>query len=981
MAQERDIEGVVQYAVGSMGDTPRPLHGAIMHISVIREATVPTQPVEWLVNFLRSAGPNNATEHAIGLQLRSWDRVEKSAWVDSTEALTRARRARIYNLLKIPTTLQELFDQRLPPFTESEVPIVIAEDHIPWYFEDRRRNRFYWESYYRYLREKRGLSVDDIAKLDEATDSVVERMADPSQLARFQSKGLVVGYVQSGKTTHFTGVLAKAADAGYRLIIVLAGTMDILREQTQRRIDKELIGKEFVEQEYLNDKDWGDFNSHGEKPSALGHYDWQRLTTSEEDYQALKQGIAALEFKSAHRDKPFFDQSNLRTAEARLIVIKKNTRVISRLNKDLSRIRAKLAQVPALVVDDESDQASINTIDPRKIKDRTRTETNRVIVELLNILPRAQYSGYTATPFANALINADDAEDLFPREFMIALPRPKGYMGVTDFYDEPPAPDGFKSNQRAFVRDVRGADQLPENLRRAIDMFVLSGAVKVFREKRAPKRFKFEHHTMLVHHSPYRYVHEEQAREVRETFDDGGYHGGKGVVRLEKLFKEDISPVSKAQEPSLPFPRTFEELKPHVGECLRRINADSKIVRIVNGDNKDDAPNFEKGPVWAILVGGAKLSRGYTIEGLTVTYYRRVSTAADTLMQMGRWFGFRPGYRDLVRLFIGRSEPIGRSGQRTLDLYEAFHALCQDEEEFRRDIQKYRKDGLKPIQVPPLVPSHLSALAPTARNKMYNAKIVFRNFGSGRSERTVAPTKKPDAAKNARLAKELLGGCKWSAETFEYKAEGAKESFEAYCGIADANAMLNFLKGYVWEGGGNVLLNETEFLRGAHGDPEIDRWMILAPVTKGEKETWPEKKNGEIPSLPVRMRTRVGRRFKVFSEPQHVALANYLARIDRQAITPVSSSIAEWDKEKTAVMLFYPVQDDDDDFVTIGFALHFPPNHLEKRLSWTVRRAGEDGAAAPVVVDKTTKGTSSAAEDGAELLRGRKRRKGHKRSP
>src|SRR5262249_46945508 len=153
------------------------------------------------------------------------------------------------------------------------------------------------------------------------------------------------------------------------------------------------------------------------------------------------------------------------------------------------------------------------------------------------------------------------------------------------------------------------------------------------------------------------------------------------------LFETDLLPVSQVQGAGLPLPRSFRELEPCIGECLRRIGADAKVVRIVNGDNKDDAPNFEKGSVWAILVGGAKLYRGYTIEGLTITYYRRVATAADTLMQMGRWFGFRPGYRDLVRLFIGRDEPIGTSGRLRLDLYEAFHALCQDEEEFRRDIQ------------------------------------------------------------------------------------------------------------------------------------------------------------------------------------------------------------------------------------------------------------------------------------------------------
>lgn len=791
------MEGVVEFALRSMGDTPRALEAALRSIASIREVKLPLNPLEWLRGYLEEAGANNATEHAIGLQLRAWDRTEQGTWIAGSEPLTALRRKRVYQLLKIDEHLKELFDGRLPPFTESEVPIVIAEDHTPWYFEDRKRNRFYWDEYCRHLREKRGLSVDDIAKLDEATDSVLERVADPSQPERFQSKGLVVGYVQSGKTTHFTGVLAKAADAGYRLIIVLAGTMDILREQTQRRIDKELIGKEFVEQEYMNDKDWGDFNSRGGRPSTMGSYDWQRLTTSEEEYQALKQGIAALEFKGQHRDKPFFDQANLRTAEARLIVIKKNPRVISRLNKDLERIKGRLVHVPSLVVDDESDQASINTIDPRKVQDRTRSETNRVIVQLLEVLPRAQYIGYTATPFANALINADDAADLFPREFMIALPRPKGYMGVADFYDEGPQPPGFKSNERAFVRDIRGDDELPENLRRAIDTFVLSGAVKVFREKKYPETFKFEHHTMLVHHSPFTVVHEAQAAGVKSAFTGGGYHGGKGVSRLQKLFEEDLVPVSQAQERELPLPRSFAELEPHVGECLRRINADAKVVRIVNGNNKDDAPNFEKGAVWSILVGGAKLSRGYTIEGLTITYYRRVATAADTLMQMGRWFGFRQGYRDLVRLFIGRDELIGQSGKRRLDLYEAFDALCQDEQEFRRDIQKYKKDGLKPIHVPPLVPSHLSSLAPTARNKMYNAKIAFRNFGGSRSERTIAPTKSADAEKNQGLAKVLLNRCKWSLETFDYIAGSKHDSFNAWCGTTTPDSILDFLRGYV----------------------------------------------------------------------------------------------------------------------------------------------------------------------------------------
>src|SRR5690606_35012783 len=138
--------------------------------------------------------------------------------------------------------------------------------------------------------------------------------------------------------------------------------------------------------------------------------------------------------------------------------------------------------------------------------------------------------------------------------------------------------------------------------------------------------------------------------------------------------------------------------------------------------------DFDRTPnVWKILVGGTKLSRGFTVEGLTVTYYRRTTQQADTLMQMGRWFGFRPGYRDLVRLYIGREEPFGRD--RSADLYEAYEAVCRDEETFREQLAQYAVlvDGepqVTPVQIPPLVAQHLPWLKPSARNKMFNAELV-----------------------------------------------------------------------------------------------------------------------------------------------------------------------------------------------------------------------------------------------------------------
>src|SRR5690606_11018565 len=160
---------------------------------------------------------------------------------------------------------------------------------------------------------------------------------------------------------------------------------------------------------------------------------------------------------------------------------------------------------------------------------------------------------------------------------------------------------------------------------------------------------------------------------------------------------------------------------------VRRITQGSDFVCVVNSES-DEAPDFTEGPVWKIIVGGNKLSRGYTIEGLTISYYRRIANTADTLMQMGRWFGFRPGYRDLVRVFLGVREGKDRNS----DLVSLFNEVCRMEESFRDDIKRYlRRPGapkITPRQIPPLI-AIAGNLPPTARNKMFNAKIERKNFG------------------------------------------------------------------------------------------------------------------------------------------------------------------------------------------------------------------------------------------------------------
>ena len=208
-------------------------------------------------------------------------------------------------------------------------------------------------------------------------------------------------------------------------------------------------------------------------------------------------------------------------------------------------------------------------------------------------------------------------------------------MGVSDFYDFDSDPEGFKSNRRAFIRPVTGPNKDEQNLPQAIDSFVFAGAIKLYRQHYRPRQYSFRHHTMLVHHSAKRVVHEDEAREVREVFKSGSrYRARQGVEGLRALFKTDFAPVSAARAPTDLFPKRFDELKPFISECITRI-CDEKPVLIVNGDNKDDTPDFDQRSVWAILVGGAKLSRGYTVEGLTTSYCRGQAGAGDTLVQMG----------------------------------------------------------------------------------------------------------------------------------------------------------------------------------------------------------------------------------------------------------------------------------------------------------------------------------------------------------
>lgn len=799
-----------------------------------------------LRDYLATSGSDDKLRLDLHLNLAKWDNapVQGNPWTTGTEPNTEERRARVIEALGLSSETADEIAKHFP-LAKGDGTVVIAGPWDPWYTDEIKRTRnFYWGHYIDYLRTQRGWNADAVSNLDIATTRIVERLIDPSRKKAGQTKGLVVGYVQSGKTANFTGVIAKAIDSGYRLIIVMTGTTNILREQTQRRLDMELVGRENILRgsdendpdaaqfiDYLDDEDWtaDRFVRHGARPSEIGRPDIHRMTNRRFDYRRLQQGRSALEFERRDRTKELWHPDNLFTSNARLIVVKKNATVLNNLIKDLKNTADRLENIPALIIDDESDQASVNTTDPRKWREdeKKRTTINKHLSTLLSLLPRAQYIGYTATPFANVFVDPTDAEDIFPKDYLISLDRPIGYMGADDFHDldfDPDADRNFgNSKEMAHLRllDDDADDEDDSELQKALDSFVLTAAIKLYR--RITSNGQFKHHTMLVHETMRRVGQRSRAEAIQELWRTSGYLSGNANDRLRMLFETDFAPVSKALDLGHSTPPSFDHLARFIGEAVRKIAPNGNPVIVVNSDRdiEQEDLDFDKRSVWRILVGGNKLARGFTVEGLTITYYSRKVGHAEALMQMGRWFGFRKGYRDLVRLFI------------TPDIRDAFEAACRDEEHFRNELRQYAtmvngRPLLTPQDIPPLVTRH--GLRPTAANKMYNARLVERR----------TPTKEPSSGyplltnqaaldRNIDACLPLLKALRGNTVPLK----GGGRTFDAFLGEVSHQQLVSVLRELEWATP-DTFIADLAWIASLPEDV-VNRWDIMLPQQKHGK--------------------------------------------------------------------------------------------------------------------------------------------------
>lgn len=576
-----------------------------------------------------------------------------------------------------------------------------ADDYIPWLEGNRGDiDWFFWNRYKRYLSHS-NFPPKVVTQLDVVTDKILDHLENPKKEGDWSRKGLVVGHVQSGKTANYTGVINKAADAGYKVIIVLAGILSALRSQTQERIDEGFRGVDSSKQ--LNNIPLKD------RLVGVGKYSHDNVpisfTTTVHDF---KNSIA----KQIGSTLDNFNQPVV-------LVIKKNKAILQNLINWLKNNNLNLDQFPFLLIDDEADHASINT----NKEDTDATAINSKIRELLKLFRQNMYLGYTATPFANIFIDPDNSnemigDELFPRDFIISLDAPSNYVGSRRIFSSDSDLNivreliDFKdllspSHKKDYVPEA-----MPESLEEAIRSFILIRAIRILRGQ------EFKHNSMLVNVSRFTGVQSHIKLLVHDYVDE---------LRRNVINHHALEPIKAIKNKSIrSLKDTFE--KEFLG-CefdwekvqLTLKKAISPIKTIEVNASKSSEPldyskeNYPKGRS-IIAVGGLSLSRGLTLEGLTVSYFIRNTQMYDTLMQMGRWFGYREGFAELCRLYMP-SEAI------------AWYKHISDvTEELRDEFKRMENAKLTPEEFGLCVRSHPESLIVTARNKMRSGTDVLRQI-------------------------------------------------------------------------------------------------------------------------------------------------------------------------------------------------------------------------------------------------------------
>lgn len=614
-----------------------------------------------------------------------------------------------------------------------------------WYVGDRRRPGPFMERYLQKL-EEGGWPARSVDELRESTARVVEVLDDPARQGPWDWRGLVVGDVQSGKTAHYAGVINRAADAGYRVIIVMAGMHNVLRLQTQKRLDHDFLGY---------DTDPKSSSGGGRKVIGVGELNPRLIVSS--------LTIAALNGDFSQR---VADQANFAPlSQPCLLVVKKNGKVLQNLNSWIRRLPHASREAAMLLIDDEADQASVDTGDQPLLPDGTFDEDydpkriNGEIRKLLSSFERSAYVAYTATPFANILIHderrADDyGADLFPSTFILSLTPPDDYFGPIAVFgtEDEDGTEGLPlienvdqtqenwipyPHDRSCVPRFDGRDIIPPSPERAIDFFLLTCSARAVRGQER------EHNSMLVHVSRFIDVHTIVHRQVERyllstrALISGGDR--TTIDRLQAIWTSHFEPTTEALTDTV-FGRRVSRVTWQ--QVLSRLADSSDKIQVIvaNGSVKGDIDydSYKTTGRSIIAIGGDKLSRGLTLEGLSISYFLRIARQYDSLMQMGRWFGYRRGYADLCRLFT------------TSDMEDWFRHVATANKELRSQLFHMQQIGATPKEYGLRVEAH-SLLEVTAPGKQRHATQRSSSYAGEGKIQTVLFRDEDTVIANARV--------------------------------------------------------------------------------------------------------------------------------------------------------------------------------------------------------------------------------------
>ncbi|GAA4835010.1 Z1 domain-containing protein [Garicola koreensis] len=550
-----------------------------------------------------------------------------------------------------------------------------------------------------------------VGSIDDSSNSIVAHLAEPN-VGGDKRRGLVIGNVQSGKTANYAAVISKALDEGYKLIIVMSGIYTNLRQQTQRRLERDL-------------------------GTQVDSNEWFRLTSSEGD-------IGRADIKNA--------ANIVDTNDRTLAVVKKNSRRLSNLRDFLDAVDVgTMSNTPVLIIDDESDQA---TPDSSASGADSPTAINQRMGEIWERVSNGTYVGYTATPFANVFMDPTADDDLYPSDFLNVMPTPDTYFGAERLFglDDAPGdspdvirhigPDELVHLMPKGRKDVEQFEpHVTRSLGAAIRWFIIGAAVRLVRGQSR------EHSTMLIHTThrvdPHFLMRDEVhsfLKPIRDRALDGD------VDDFYDLFHAEMNRAAELYTGTGPAP-TWPTVKAEIPNVLRTLK-----ISVDNGTaDETERLDYETDtPQTVIVIGGGTLSRGLTLEGLYVSFFTRTSNAYDTLLQMGRWFGYRQGYEDLQRVWV--SEGLDRD----------YGFLASVEADLRVEIERMTAAGQSPGQIGLRIQQHPGRLEITSKNKMKHVEKVEVDFEGYRLQTTAFEIADPRALVNTasdveQFLTELMG--------------------------------------------------------------------------------------------------------------------------------------------------------------------------------------------------------------------------------